>query len=961
MDAEALPGRALKDVRELAVKENKNSRALVGNGSDNSTPSLSPGAAAGESPKSGEAGEAPIGDEQAETGGEPRAVALDISSPTAVDVEVPTPRGVDQMSPDGLQGDYRTYKEAECLYCGDKQMFKGWIAFKKHTLALCKAKPVNRSVDELKNDVLKYWNNIPNVDATELAQALANDADATDDESEEDDEGPRSGEVRIRAEVATGNNDISDSEDGEGGRAAARRENPGTLFDDVLNADNQNTTKQASQTNRKRRQAGRPSRYTIDEEDDDQEYDIIPVATQEYPDEIACSCGLCGRTFKTVRGRNVHASRCAGVRVENAPASAFVNASSGEHVCDKCGKMFPTFGGLKLHRVRWCKGMVSDNGADIVSSKTLVSSGSLREMETTKRARRCLLRQSEDCDHANTSFKTFNALQEHMEQCHGVRVVLRGNTTDSQLVQVPQIFDEEENDEEQHVEDVHPPESAELMVIHGKRRACTECQKKMLSSKALIDHYRKAHGIWAYTNDRNLRGVQQAQATQEPDTITPVKPASDKRNGYFVEPRKCECGRAFTWPPAWAAHIRRCNVWAANGSGGNPSQVAAGVRQARVMEPMREVELDRSCRYCQECPTGEYRCKSFRQLCDHYKKEHNIVLLAVPGGEEFEEADEMDAATDLEEVDETEAGEVDSAGANDVEVNGVSHEHAQVEMLNGHLDCTECDFRGKNHKGLKVHMRLVHNLQVKSIEPPITRPSKRLRADGPVDQGAAFDDDVLVPVKYTSQRDSRALVTVTSPSAMIVAEAGDNEQLVKAFNKLSQDHATLLKTTETLLARVQALEASARAQMRGGDASAEIQRINPHEYGFSPIVTFGRHVTLCGVTASDEVEPTTTGQMRQAMVNLVELLVQAGTDAMHLLSVHVYITDIREQFNVSKVWDKFFSDCGIDQKDRPVRYITQTFASKDAMLRVELGAQAVLPTGRALPRGVPKPSALAVE
>ena len=112
MDAEALPGRAPKDVSEVAVKENKNSRAPVGNGSDNSTPSLSPGAAAGESPKSGEAGEAPIGDEQAETGEEPRAVALDISSPTAVDVEVPTPRGVDQMSPDGLQGDYRTYKEA---------------------------------------------------------------------------------------------------------------------------------------------------------------------------------------------------------------------------------------------------------------------------------------------------------------------------------------------------------------------------------------------------------------------------------------------------------------------------------------------------------------------------------------------------------------------------------------------------------------------------------------------------------------------------------------------------------------------------------------------------------------------------------------------------------------------------------------------------------------------------------
>ena len=83
--------------------------------------------------------------------------------------------------------------------------------------------------------------------------------------------------------------------------------------------------------------------------------------------------------------------------------------------------------------------------------------------------------------------------------------------------------------------------------------------------------------------------------------------------------------------------------------------------------------------------------------------------------------------------------------------------------------------------------------------------------------------------------------------------------------------------------------------------------------------------------------------MRQALSNLVELLVEAGTDVLHLVDVTIYLADIRDLYEAAEVWNEFFTDLGIPREQRPVRNVLQSLVSKDKMLKVELYAQAVLP------------------
>ena len=87
---------------------------------------------------------------------------------------------------------------------------------------------------------------------------------------------------------------------------------------------------------------------------------------------------------------------------------------------------------------------------------------------------------------------------------------------------------------------------------------------------------------------------------------------------------------------------------------------------------------------------------------------------------------------------------------------------------------------------------------------------------------------------------------------------------------------------------------------------------------------------------------------------MAELLAQAGTDVLHLISIKLYVADIRDMYETYEAWDSWFGQLGIDPDKRPVRNILQANV-KDRMLRVELYAHAALPAAgeEPLPGGVP--------
>jgi enamine deaminase RidA (YjgF/YER057c/UK114 family) len=96
--------------------------------------------------------------------------------------------------------------------------------------------------------------------------------------------------------------------------------------------------------------------------------------------------------------------------------------------------------------------------------------------------------------------------------------------------------------------------------------------------------------------------------------------------------------------------------------------------------------------------------------------------------------------------------------------------------------------------------------------------------------------------------------------------------------------------------------------------------------------------------------------MREALDYLVQLLVHAGTDVLHLMSIKIYLSDIRDMGPIVKVWDDFFTNLGIAPNSRPVRntVISHGFA-KHRLMKVELHGHAVLPgpNETALAKGVP--------
>lgn len=984
MSAEGgLPGQPPASEVAAVVSDGKvDAGAGDGNEVQTATPALSPGQGANGSPNSDKTTK--DGEVANEAPARTPAPALAVSSPTTIDVEVPTPRGVDQMSPDGNR-EYKIYKDIECCFCGAQKKFNGYLAFKKHVVSYCSAKP-EETFAEYQQHVEKYWAEQPAMDQAEMVSAFVmedeNDKDETDRDSDADDDGPRSDTVKHRAEAEATHN--ADSDDDRPANKAALLKTPENLFDDVSNVDDKLTANESTEPNRKRRTAARPSRYTVGIDDEDERAASrgrdIDKSTNESQE---CACTECGKSFKNAHSLKIHQSKMkhrgelivpltAGAVEKKNKTQASVIVTNHSTACDVCGVSVKSPAGLVTHKARWCKGAksaaTSVPNAQVVTKATdkappkIASEAHtpLKELSVGAKSRKCLLREESGCEFKGTSF---DDLVRHMQVEHGVKVTRIGK----QSAQGESPGDEPAVEEQS----VRPQTETTILRIFHTQRSCAECSAKFPNNSGLIAHYKDAHNVRAFITAKEFKEAE-ALMNSSSDASLPTsepKPSLSKPNKLTHETRDtdrpsgkskktqitCEYCQTYTgfWNAGFAAHLRSCKLKHPQTSPLEEEPLNVGVN---FPGPPRTKEMDPGVRFCDECAAGDFKCKSFRQLCTHYKKEHNVELIAAAAVIEDRVALNQ---TDMEEVDETV-----------VHDKGVHSSTKHMEILTDQLQCPECEFKAKQHRGLCTHMRMKH----KTIPIPVEPPSRRKRSRA-ASVTAEDETHALVPVKRMTRELDDAL-----PGNEIV-EVKNFQQLVNSFKELSAAHKELVRSHEELARsheiatrtnvqyedRIAVLESGTsqggdrrRGAGRGAlalhapDANTQVVYHNPGGLDCSPVVTWGRQVWLSGITCGGVVEPTFTGQMRRVFDNLVRLLVMAGTDVAHLLQVKIHLKDIREMEAVCDIWDRFFSDAGITREHRPCRHITQAVLS-NAKLQVEMFAEAVLPGEgeQAFPSGLP--------
>jgi len=958
MTTHGLPGRT------PVVEESNDGKKKAGEGENAggmqmTTPARSPEHDTEDSPTSDQA-QAALAEE----------VPAPLTSPT-VEVEVPTPRGVDQMSPDGNRS-FKVYKDMECMFCGNRTVFKGWLAFKTHVYSNCNAKPAHKKEDELKTAMEKYWANQPALDETEMVRALtADDADGdeTDIESQDDDDGPRSGEARVR-DADTKNNAASDSdEDHDHAEARIRRgglKSPETLFDNVSNAEGQRTSQEGAV--RQRRTAQRPQRYATSDDE----------AQEDAPDLALTGCYChCGRTFATEVGLKIHRKRagCGAPLVDTrvlaqetaqvrAGGNGTVQGASMEVSCEVCGHICQSAHGLRTHQTRWCKGRPAKDANTVPQGATAAHAEDT--MFTTRKARRCIVRETHNCSFVG---ETFDELVEHMQTAHNI------------VLKIRVAMAKNAGNVNQEPREIERSPVVVFKHIHHSSRTCTICGDKFQTVQDVIEHCNELHNVRCFTSASAMAQAQQSLGAPVANNQHTLMRQYASPQGRKTGMLRCPYCNVFEGKSGagYAAHERACK----KKHGGIRSQqfehaispAGQNTQPIDYSDAPMELEMDIGQRWCLQCPPDTFIAKNYRGLCTHYRKEHNIVLIE-PGTSPLVD-DVAITQTDIEEVAETDGDEDVASGA------AIHATHAKtIELMSDQTDCTECDYRSKTHKGLKTHMRMSHGMYVTSIAPPPRRRSsskrRRERSVTPARKHAA-----LVPVKRITRESNEERAIVAVPTQQVATTVGTNEfrQLMDSFRELSEAHERLARSHEELARsheiavqanaqyekRISVLEKRSRELRLGhpsaahsdanvvSDEAATIERINPRRYDFSPITTFGRLIWLAGISASDEVDPRFPGQMRQALSNLVELLVEAGTDVLHLVDVTIYLADIRDLYEAAEVWNEFFNEMGIPREQRPVRNVLQSLVSKDKMLKVELYAQAVLPAEgeTALPGGVP--------
>ena len=179
-----------------------------------------------------------------------------------------------------------------------------------------------------------------------------------------------------------------------------------------------------------------------------------------------------------------------------------------------------------------------------------------------------------------------------------------------------------------------------------------------------------------------------------------------------------------------------------------------------------------------------------------------------------------------------------------------------------------------------------------------------------------------------------------------------HERLARSHEELSRSHEITVQANAQFEKRISILEKRSK-ELRVGHPSAVHSDVNivsdgrrPSSASIPDATTFhpshrGRLIWLRWYR-SDEVDRDSPDKCDKRC-RLGQLLVEAGTDVLHLVDVTIYLADIRDLYEAAEVWNEFFTDLGIPREQRPVRNVLQSLVSKDKILKVELYAQAVLP------------------
>lgn len=902
-------------------------------GPETSTPARSPGTQADGSPPDSGEGRNNSGDARGTA-----AIANDVSrlASPSLTIDIPTPRGVDQMSPgpatlvstSGTIGKRGDTTLVECCYCGDP--VRGFLALRTHVMKGCKMRPKNKSDGELKPHLQRYWedqtgsNGGAEEDAVHALVAPMSepaDQDATDEDTDDDE--PKLDE----AHANDADDDALDSDSEEVlGAKGERAKSAEELFDATSNFDEQqsDSEEEGATLHRSAR-----TRKPTEKAEASMGKSRAVTTTTTAGSRGTFICVTCKREFKNLKIHLKRSKTCDQSQHQSDAAPEVVEKDMDDEEadgfkCKACEKIFGTALGLRVHLARYCTAAPTESKETPKETPKVKTSGGMTVMQTHKNITECLM----GCGYAHGRLAV---LAKHMKMAHKV-----------QLVYVDEQDDEEESGEESEEESEDDDEDSATIEVHPASKRCMECDDTpmFMSYKYLAEHYRDAHGI---------RLIARTSAP----SLKPLKTAAiaEKRGGRnakeSVEPQaeddiSCPtCGKEFARKSAGRMiHIRSCALKSKADAPVPPEQ----------KEPPKKAEMPRveqyinpDQRWCKVCMENgvEFYGKSFRQLLAHLRDEHNIHN--APAEDPIEET----VVEVEEEICETESDDDDERPER--------HQPSSIDLLSTQTRCTECDFKGKTHAGLKVHMKRAHSMQVQSITP-------KRKLNQRVVEKEDVDDDVpslgkrrAVAFPSTSDQPSDEMVSPESFTQLV----NSFHTLAKAHAKLSEEFKSLRHSHNEAVARSDELEARlARLEKRkpsgNADDASTIRHINPDGHAFSPAVVFGRLVWLAGITASDKVHPTVAGQTRQALDNMAKLLAQAGTDVLHLISIKLYVADIRDQQEAYEAWDSWFGQLGIDPDKRPVRNILQAVV-KDRMLRVELYAHAALPAAgeEPLPGGVP--------
>jgi len=963
----------------------------VGEGEDATvsvTPSRSPGQAADVSP---------LNSEKEEEGDGPEAEAR---QPTAVvtaaspHIDIPTPRGVEQMSP-GLAQEPAVEEEEEeaedeeevpkvaatqkinvprntpvtCLFC--QRVNQGSQGMRRHAYA-CAFKPIlmpKAQLDEmienyLRNHVLVELEREKSRGAGVVARGQAGaggkhlDPDETDEDSASDDVGRRSDEARVK-------------------------------------------------------QSKNASHY-LDESDDDHIRLDIQQRMLEGSDDEQTASRMYTAQDKRERRPSMKASNAKSngfsPRAEHGkPMKMYMNISGG-WPCDVCGFVAKSSAGLKIHFNRTDKHgevrSMATAGEPLVVGTRLAKSitpaepsprGELQIMPADWKQRKCLLAEYLSCP---VKCASYDDLVMHMLTQHRVKVVRRGselaklsaqNAAEKLKTRVqskptpeltsrpkrqtrvtarfssgayesesehgsgsdPQSEVEYESESEMDAEEApkklaSPSPSATKLRLHAKSRKCRSCSHEPFATfKALLGHYAHEHGIMynvegsAAASDKLGASAAALKPTTEPPKPTRVATKSRKiMSGSERTCEECDC-----FSGSFRSLEKHYNT------------VHGYEVILELQPPLAKMTTMPAMTKTVAQAVSKTKSKSKNEVCPYCKKpgfepgagfashQRACVKKVTQAAVEVSESDAEDDAARVSDVQETMCDDL----ASDDE--DVSQPKETWTIMQGETRCPGCQKNFKSDDSLKRHIEDVHNATVERVD-ELSRKRARALTNVSYDQAPA-------PKKMGTRNNELAIVRPSTELEVSrsLAISSDAEFVpVTAYN-------ALVARLSTLEARLTALENS-RGSMRQPfldpfDPNVGIKRIQVagqlSTYGFSPITCFGRLVWLTNVSAAN-LELPVEGQMSEALDYLVQLLVRAGTDVLHLISIKIYLCDNRDMAPVVKVWDDFFLKHGVAPNARPVRntVISHGF-SKHRLMKVELHGHAVLPATNetALPTGVP--------